>query len=572
MDTSAGNQGSEVVELTLEFARTEQGGDPFVFRGGRQQYLLRSTGGGFETAELTWDKPLLADLDSLRQAQRDPVVTQRLGEALRRFLQPAGWSEHEVRIQLAVQSQQRVILTLRSAAAELYSLPWELITLKGTGQHIAELPGVLVRYEWPSTTTAPEQPSLSAGRVLLAWSAAGGEVPVARHVSAIAALQGPEPSGPRVFDAERDVLPHASLGRLAAALDEAQSSERPITVLHLLCHGGALGTSFGLVLNGEQPADKVVVDPTHLRQLLAPYARTLRLVILSACESANDGALGNQLGSVAQALHRVGLMHVIASRYPLSVSGANQLAETLYRELLNKNGVIEAALLSARQSLARNTGHLDWVSLQYYGRAADGNFRPALYLPGARTPAGAVKKPEPLAPRSAAAQRTDAPPAEPRAAGRLRPLLLAGGVAALILIGIVAYLSQPDDQPEPQQRSTEPAPVKERPRVPKQRDEMSPKQTALNETWRDDKLGIVYQLVQSGSGYTYTAHQTDLKFTSRGKGVLNGQRFEHSYETAWSDGRRSTGTCSGEISEDNSLMSGSCQDTRIGSWQTTARH
>lgn len=562
MDTpAAGNQGSEVVELTLEFARTEQGGDPFVFRAGRQQYLLRSAGGGFETAELTWDRPLLADLDSLRNAQRDPVVTQRLGETLRRFLQPAGWSEHEARILLAVQAQQRVILTLRSAAAELYSLPWELITLKGTGQHIAELPGVLVRYEWPSTTTTPEQPSLQAGRVLLAWSAAGGEVPVARHISAIAALQTTDASGQRVFDTERDVLPHMSLGRLAAALDQAQNSERPITVLHLLCHGGALGTSFGLVLNGDQSEDKVVVDPAHLRQLLAPYARTLRLVILSACESGNDGSLGNQLGSVAQALHRVGLMHVIASRYPLSVTGANQLAETIYRELLHKNGVIEAAILSARQNLARNTSHLDWVSLQYYARAADGNFRPALYLPGARAQAAPITKTESVASRSAAAQKTD-PPA-PRTMERLRPIFLAGGIAALIVVGIVAYISQPDEQTETQPRAPSAAPFV---------DHSKPQKVpTISETWRDERLGIVYQLAQSGGSYTFTAHQTDLKFTQRGKGVLTGQRLEHTYETAWNNGQRSTGTCSGEISQDNTLMTASCQDSLIGSWQTTAK-
>lgn len=566
MDTpAAASQGSEVVELTLEFARTEQGGDPFAFRAGRQLYLLRSPGGGFETAELTWDKSLLADLDSLRQAQRDPVVTQRLGEALRRFLQPAGWSEHEARILLAVQAQQRVVLTLRSAAAELYSLPWELITLKGTGQHIAELPGVLVRYEWPSTTTTPEQPSLQAGRVLLAWSAVGGEVPVARHVNAIAAVQSADPKGERAFDAERDVLPHASLGRLSAALDEAQGSGRPITVLHLLCHGGALGTSFGLILNGDQPQDRAVVDAAHLRQLLAPYARTLRLVILSACDGGNDGALGNQLGSVAQALHRVGLAHVIASRYPLSIPGANQLAETLYREFFQKDGVIEAALLSARQGLARNTNNLDWVSLQYYARDTEADFRPARFLPGARGQAAPTKGNESLAGRSTAAQPTDPPAPRRPLLNTLRSRLIAAGIAAVLVVVFVAYTSQTDEEPQTPIAD----PVKDRGKTA-----VPPKSvpSALSETWRDDKLGIIYQLAQSGSSYTFSAHQVDLKFTSRGKGTLTGQRFEHTYETAWSDGQRSTGTCSGEISEDNTLMTASCHDSRTGNWQTTARH
>ena len=33
------------------------------------------------------------------------------------------------------------------AAAELYALPWELRTLRATGQSLGGLPGVLVRYE-----------------------------------------------------------------------------------------------------------------------------------------------------------------------------------------------------------------------------------------------------------------------------------------------------------------------------------------------------------------------------------------------------------------------------------------
>lgn len=50
-----------------------------------------------------------------------------------------------------------------SSAAELYALPWELLTLKASGQHIGALAEVLLRYEWPETTTKPEQPLPRAG-------------------------------------------------------------------------------------------------------------------------------------------------------------------------------------------------------------------------------------------------------------------------------------------------------------------------------------------------------------------------------------------------------------------------
>src|SRR5262249_24312956 len=151
----------------------------------------------------------------------------------------------------AIQTERPVVLTLRSAAAELYVLPWELVTIKATGQHLAELPRVLVRYEWPETVTTPLREPMpeKGGRILLCWSAAGGAVPAAEHVAAIAdAHQASDHS----FSAERDVLKHASATRLAEALESAQRSGPPISVLHLLCHGGAIGQNFGLTLDGPE--------------------------------------------------------------------------------------------------------------------------------------------------------------------------------------------------------------------------------------------------------------------------------------------------------------------------------
>ena len=371
--------GAKVFSLILEFARAEQGGDPYAFRLDRLQYLLRSADGSFETAELSWDKALLADLLAVQKPGRDPVVLQRIGETLRRFLQPAGWSEQEVLIQQALKEHKRVVLTLRSAAAELYSLPWELITLKGSGQHLAELPEVLVRYEWPGTTTTPEQasPSSSTGRILLCWSAAAGAVPAAEH---IAAIQTACERHPQTFDPERDILPHASLGKLDEILAAAQRTGPPISVLHILCHGSASGQTFGLSLHGEDQEEHTVVDAGRLRQMLAPYASMVRLVVLAACDSGNSGELGNQLGSVAQALHRAGLAHVLASRYPLSVVGSIRLAQVLYRELCSATGSLEQAVLAARHSLARDAEQIDWVSLQLYSRASDPAFQPPSFL------------------------------------------------------------------------------------------------------------------------------------------------------------------------------------------------
>ncbi len=371
-----------VLTIVLEFARAEQGGDPFAFRFAQQDYLLRTPGGGFEQANFPWDEALLSDLQALQRPGCDPVVVQRVGERLRRFLSETHFVQYEAQILSAVAESRPVALTLRSAAAELYALPWELLALKPSGQHLGELPGVLVRYEWPETKSASEEPSPrpDGQRILFAWSAAGGAVPAAEHLAAIdQACQ----SGFQSFSAPRDVLEQASYGRLQAALAAAKEEGKPIAILHLLCHGTAIGSTFGLKLNGDSATDPPVsVDAGQLRQLLSPYAGMLRLVVLMACDSGNNGALGNQLGSVAQTLHRGGIAAVIASRYPLSVEGSLHFAQAFYAELLGIPSSLEQAFQTARRALLRDTTHLDWASLQLYARSSDGeDLRPLVIRP-----------------------------------------------------------------------------------------------------------------------------------------------------------------------------------------------
>ncbi len=368
--------------LIWEFARAERAGDPYALRFEPQEYLLRSAGGGFESASLDWSPELLADLDALRRPGRDPAILPRLGERLRQFLVALGWAEHEHLIAAAQARGERVVLTIRSAAAELYALPWELLTLKHSGQHLGELPSLLLRYEWPETVTAEEEPSPrpSGGRILLAWSAAGGAVPAAEHIDA---LQTACRVGNHPFDSSRDVLAHASLDGLRSRLSQAQKSGEAIAVLHLLCHGAAAGSSFGLALDSDDgSAGRTILDAGRLRQLLSPFAPMLRLVVLSACDSSNSGALGNQLGSVAQALHRAGIATVLASRYPLSVAGSIQLTQTLYQRLLVELDSFESAVLAARRKLAEDEARLDWAGLQLYARFDDGlETRPVQFRP-----------------------------------------------------------------------------------------------------------------------------------------------------------------------------------------------
>ncbi|WP_428264813.1 CHAT domain-containing protein [Haliangium sp.] len=359
----------EAWSLIFEFARTDTPEDPYAFRFGRQDYSLRTTHGGRKRVQLDWSDALLNDLDALHEPYCDPAVAQRVGRTLCSFLEPSGWSWHAQELSAAVQESGPVIVTIRSAAAELYALPWELLPLEATGQCVGELPGVLVRYEWPETHTVPAKliPDARGGRILMAWSNAAGPVPAAEHISGISTaceLSAQE------FVADRDVVAHATVGRLADALERGSSEGRPAAVLHLLCHGGRAGRTWGLMLDGEGPDDEAVaVDAWRLRQLLAPHAATLRLVVVSACGS----AYGREFDSIPQALHRAGIEAVVASRFPLSVPGSIRLAETLYEAMLVQHRTLEDAFLEVRKHLARDAARLDWAGLQLYARLADGH-------------------------------------------------------------------------------------------------------------------------------------------------------------------------------------------------------
>ena len=369
------------MQLTLEIFRSVQAGDPFAFRGGMQEYVLRTALGGAENAQLDWDESLLADLASVRRPDRDAEVVQRLAERLRRFLSATSFALRELEMQSALSRGESVQLTLRFAAAELFALPWELLSLGESGQFLGAQPGVLLRYAWPETTSAKEfpEPRREGGRVLLAWSAAAGAVPAAEHREAIArACQ----IGHQPFDEADDVLPHCTYAKLAARLQDARA-DRPIAVLHLLCHGVRKDATFGLALSSDDDASESdVIDAVRLRQLLAPHAGQLRLVVLAACDSANSGALGNLLGSLAQSLHRAGIAVVIGSRFPLSANGSVSLCGALYESLLVRLASLEDSFIAARQKLLAVQSQLDWAALQLYARPEDGaDSRPFVVRP-----------------------------------------------------------------------------------------------------------------------------------------------------------------------------------------------
>ena len=196
----------------------------------------------------------------------------------------------------------------------------------------------------------PQFSHTARGRVVFAWSAAGGKVAASAHVAfikkAAAASRAcfDDPDAPALHEVK-----NASCDALRDALDRARAEGEPVDVLHLLCRGA------------------------------------VRLVVVSACDGGNAGEVGQAIGSVAQQLRNEGFRAVVASRLPLSWEGANAFATALYEALLGRLEPLEAAFRAARSRLLGRASY-DWASLQLYarGRRRRDVRLPAAPLPGPR--------------------------------------------------------------------------------------------------------------------------------------------------------------------------------------------
>ena len=358
----------EHVSVLLEFARLDKIADPFAFSFTCQRYSLRRLGGGYDAFEIPWSEGLLEELRLVADPARPPSLIQKVGERLASAIRSTVWREHESTIARAVAQGQLVTVTIRSAAAELYALPWELMTLRTSGQRIGGLPGVLLRYAWPESDVVPAAEMIQERkeRVLFAWSAAGGQVPADGHADALVGAD--ELAKVDAFN-RADTLGHASLKAIDARLASASESGQPYTILHLLCHGERLDGVVGLALDPSDGQGGVdVVDPSRLQQVLGEHAECLRAIVLMACASGHSSAPGDTLGGSAQMLHRAGFEAVLASRFPLPIDASVRFAQAFYAAYFASTASIGSAFIAARSALQRERDDITWASLQLFAR------------------------------------------------------------------------------------------------------------------------------------------------------------------------------------------------------------
>ncbi|MBZ4333832.1 SAVED domain-containing protein [Corallococcus sp. AS-1-12] len=331
--------------------------------------------------ELRWPK-LREELRALLRATPESRNFKRLSEALRGFIQPAEWLRAEDKIQYALKSRQPVHITVCSNNAdELYYLPWELLPTGFKGPPLVGVENCLLRYECKDRPVRKPVAS-TQGRILFAWSDAGGGVPMDGHLdeirAACAAAQFP-------FIEEEDVLERVSPRRLAEKLSE---TARPVTALHLLCHGSKVDDgAYGLVFDpSEEGGEPERVDQWQLASLLfsSRHDSPLRLVTLCACQGGDSGMPAHPLGSIARMFHVQGVPAVIASRMPLTCAGSTTLTKAIYQSLLVQQEDLCTALSSARKKLQReHSSSSDWLSLQFYAPADS----PAALTPFSALPA-----------------------------------------------------------------------------------------------------------------------------------------------------------------------------------------
>jgi hypothetical protein len=338
-------------------------------------------------ALLPWSEGLVADLIAASAMPADEEAGRRLGRTLRGALLQVDWASDEARIEQALAQGRQVRVVFHTTAMELVALPWGLMPLGDSGRPLCEHDRIAFVYHPSGTRVArlPEPPP-PRDRVLFAWATGGsgqGAVPAATHREAILI----EPAARAAwFDPGVDELQEVSRSSLLQRLTEAVEEGEPYTVLHLLCHGAQVAADgrslVGLVWSDGTSGGTEIVDSARLSSLLAEFAGSLRAVWLFACRSASAGGVVSHLGSVAEALHALGIETVLASRFPLSVEGSCTAARRLYRELLLEHRSVEAVTGLIRAELCQRRVACDHAALQLFGHLPPGgDLRPFAICP-----------------------------------------------------------------------------------------------------------------------------------------------------------------------------------------------
>ncbi|MEZ0609665.1 tetratricopeptide repeat protein [Fibrella sp. WM1] len=142
-----------------------------------------------------------------------------------------------------------------------------------------------------------------------------------------------------------EILDCANLTELTEALQK-----RSHDIVHISGHGAYLtDQQQGVLLMENEDGDQQLVTGRELGKALRPFG-SVKLVVVSACES----AAGNALGNVARQLADVGLRAVLAMRFSVTDEAARLLTRQFYGRLAAGDSLTKA-LHDTRQHLWQQT-------------------------------------------------------------------------------------------------------------------------------------------------------------------------------------------------------------------------
>jgi formylglycine-generating enzyme required for sulfatase activity len=368
-------------------------------------------------------------------------------------------SRYDVSQERAAQSGKGLRVKLRIAAPELAALPWEFLYDSRQADFVCLSRNTpLVRYlECPQ----PVQPL--------------AVTPPLRVLGLIASPSDQEPldvsrERQRVEDALKSLV-QKGLAELVW-WEEGQTwrdllhamRAGPWHVFHFVGHGGFDRTrDEGLIILPDDDGRSHYLPASDLARLLS-VQRTLRLVVLNACEGSRGGDR-DIFSSTAAMLVRRGVPAVVAMQYAITDQAAVEFAHAFY-EALADGLPVDAAVSDARQAVSLAVTHtVEWGTPMLHMRAPNGrlfDFVPA--MPAAPAPprpsevetAVVLPKPEPLpvvpprpdtqpADTSSPSSETETVATKSPAQPQPRPLpkrlwLTAGGAAALLVVIVVMLI------------------------------------------------------------------------------------------------------------------------------------
>jgi CHAT domain-containing protein len=154
-----------------------------------------------------------------------------------------------------------------------------------------------------------------------------------------------------------------------AMLSSVQQELPSAAVFHFTGHSVARPTGSGLMLlaGDAQKEPSLLLGADKFRRL---DLHNLQLAVLSTCntESGKDGSRG--FNSIAEALQRNGVPHVVASRWTVDSVQTRQFIQGFYSNVLSGNSVSEAIRQTSRTTMANpRTSHpYYWSAFLAYGR------------------------------------------------------------------------------------------------------------------------------------------------------------------------------------------------------------